>query len=134
MRLARYAAIAVTTVMLSWGVIAAAPAPAVQGPVSSLSASSCNGPLHTYRDAGYRGGWKRFCSSDKDLSNNKFDNGAKVDEQITSVKNTGGCYWSLFRKKNFHGVSTRSYPHTKDPNLSNDAVGNDAARSLRQEC
>ncbi|MGW7516853.1 hypothetical protein ACWGJ2_14790 [Streptomyces sp. NPDC054796] len=98
----------------------AAPAAADSG----VSAAACANPLHTYQYKSYTGGWKKFCSSDNYLANNKFSNGGKVNDHIRSAKNLSrGCYWLLSQNYYQRGRQTSFKPWSWDANLSNNNVG-----------
>ncbi|MFF5407309.1 peptidase inhibitor family I36 protein [Streptomyces misionensis] len=81
-----------------------------------------SGTFHLYEKNGYKGGWAGLTRTDKDLRNNHFDNGRKVDNQTSSVKNYTNKYVDLWQNVGCSGAHTTSYPGTKDPKLSNDAI------------
>lgn len=117
------------------GAIGFLPGAATAAPHSSGGeVAVCPAPLHTYQHINYRGGWKKFCKSDMNLHDNKFNNGVKADNQISSVKNPHGCYWTLWQYSWNRGAHTTSYPHTNDPDLRNDAIRDNRTSSLYKSC
>lgn len=81
-----------------------------------------SGTFHLYEKNSYKGGWEGLTKTDKDLRNNHFDNGKKVDNQTSSVKNYTNKYVDLWQNVGCTGAHTTSYPGTKDPKLSNDGI------------
>ncbi|MEU5642077.1 hypothetical protein [Streptomyces milbemycinicus] len=91
---------------------------------AATAAAACPAPLHAYQYTNYTGGYKKFCKSDMRLSDNRFNNGGKVNDHIRSVKNlTRGCYWTLWTDYWNRGRKTTFNPWTWDANLANNRVG-----------
>lgn len=126
MNLVKRGALAVGVTVLGIGTLLApsAAADASGGPVHIQS-----GTFHLYEKNNYnnngkdkKAGWAGLTKTDKDLRNNSFDNGKKVDNQTSSVKNYTNRYVDLWQNVGCTGAHTTSYPGTKDPKLSNDAI------------
>ncbi|MFF4756120.1 peptidase inhibitor family I36 protein [Streptomyces sp. NPDC002514] len=119
MKLTKRSALAVGVAILGVGTLLAQSAAAntSSGPVHIQS-----GTFHLYEKDNYKGGWAGLTKTDKDLRNNKFDNGRKIDNQTSSVKNYTNKYVDLWQNVGCTGAHTTSYPGTKDPRLSNDAI------------
>ncbi|MDN3059812.1 hypothetical protein PH213_35885 [Streptomyces sp. SRF1] len=80
-----------------------------------------------YQHDNYKGGWAYVTHTDKDLRNNYWDRGGKVDNGTSSVKNQTRKYVDLYQnvanaQGQCTGAHTTSYPGTNDKNLSNDAI------------
>jgi len=85
------------------------------------------GGFHMYQHDNYKGGWAYVTGTDKNLLNNFWDRGGKVDNGTSSVKNQTRKYVDMYQNirnsaGRCTGAHTTSYPGTKDPNLSNDAI------------
>ncbi|GAA2101261.1 hypothetical protein GCM10009801_74380 [Streptomyces albiaxialis] len=91
---------------------------------SASAAAACPAPLHAYQYTSYTGGYKKFCKSDYKLSDNRFNNGGRVNDHIRSVKNlTRGCWWTLWTDYYNRGSHNTFKPWSWDANLSNNRVG-----------
>ncbi|MFE6225348.1 hypothetical protein [Streptomyces sp. NPDC057854] len=131
MRMFTRIACAAATVALGAGIMTAPAATAdtatARGTGAGYSAQA--GTFHLYKDSWYEGGWEGLTGSDLNLSNNSWDTGGTVNDETTSVKNMTNKYVDLWRHVDgygtCHGARTTSYPGTEDPNLGNDAIGND---------
>ncbi|MFB7496336.1 peptidase inhibitor family I36 protein [Streptomyces sp. NPDC056161] len=119
MNLTKRSALAVGVAILGVGTLLAQSAAADP---SSRPVHIQSGTFHLYEKDNYKGGWAGLTKTDKDLRNNKFDNGKKVDNQTSSVKNYTNKYVDLWQNVGCTGAHTTSYPGTKDPKLSNDAI------------
>ncbi|MFE1858595.1 peptidase inhibitor family I36 protein [Streptomyces anandii] len=124
MNLAKKAALVTGVAVLGMGTLlvpsaiaAGSPAGASDGRVHIQS-----GTFHLYEKNGFKGGWAGLTRTDKDLRNNYFDNGRKVDNQTSSVKNYTNKYVDLWQNVGCTGAHTTSYPGTWDKKLSNDAI------------
>ncbi|MET7719021.1 hypothetical protein [Streptomyces sp. NPDC005407] len=102
---------------------------------TARAAAGCSNPLHTYQHYNYTGGWKQFCSSDNNLSNNEFNNGVRVNDRISSVKNLGhSCSWTLYQHSFQRGRATTFKPWSWDGNLGNNNIGDNKTSSLKKRC
>ncbi|MFL4909837.1 peptidase inhibitor family I36 protein [Streptomyces sp. MMS24-I2-30] len=119
MKLTKRSALAVGVAILGVGTLLAQSAAAN---TSSSPVHIQSGTFHLYEKDNYKGGWAGLTKTDKDLRNNKFDNGRKIDNQTSSVKNYTNKYVDLWQNVGCTGAHTTSYPGTKDPRLSNDAI------------
>ncbi|WP_039936195.1 MULTISPECIES: peptidase inhibitor family I36 protein [Streptomyces] len=111
------------------GGTALAAVPAASAADSAPAARSAQaGGFHMYLDDDYKGGWAHVTRTDKDLRNNYWDTEDKnVDNDTSSVKNQTRHYVDMYQnvanaRGRCTGANTTSYPGTKDPNLSNDAI------------
>ncbi|MFI0821201.1 hypothetical protein ACH4TX_45620 [Streptomyces sp. NPDC021098] len=110
--------------------LAAVPvASAADSPAAARGAQA--GGFHMYQHDNYNkgreGGWAYVTRTDKDLRNNYWDRGGKVDNGTSSVKNQTRKYVDLYQnvanaQGRCTGAHTTSYPGTSDKNLSNDAI------------
>ncbi|WP_317447343.1 hypothetical protein [Streptomyces collinus] len=129
---------AATTALVA-GLALAGPAPAAQARPAAAQAAqaagTCFNPLHVYESVNYRGGWKKFCSSDSYLGNNKWPHSnKKINDSISSVKNVDNCVWRVFRNYYYRGQYMTFYQHTSAGNLVNTDIGNDTISSLKKYC
>ncbi|QNP75127.1 peptidase inhibitor family I36 protein [Streptomyces roseirectus] len=102
-----------------------APSAAAEGSPAGSAAGQVHiqsGTLHLYEKNSFKGGWIGLTKTDKDLRSNYFDNGKKVDNQTSSVKNYTNKYVDLWQNVSCTGAHTTSYPGTQDGKLSNDAI------------
>ncbi|MBQ0851789.1 peptidase inhibitor family I36 protein [Streptomyces sp. NPDC057621] len=90
--------------------------------VGAGTSAQAAGALHMYEKNNFKGGHEYVTRTDKDLRNNYYDNGKKVDNNTSSVKNTTSRYVDLWQNVGCTGAHTTSYPHTQDKKLSNDAI------------
>ncbi|MEW2390153.1 hypothetical protein AB0933_17575 [Streptomyces venezuelae] len=100
------------------------PQPAsVADSAAGSTAAACPNPLHTYEYGRYTGGYKAFCKSDMKLSDNKYNNGHKVNDNLRSVKNlTRGCYWTLWTNYYNRGSNWTFHPWTWSSDLKDTRV------------
>ncbi|WP_225824090.1 hypothetical protein [Streptomyces naphthomycinicus] len=129
----------VAAATLVGGLALAGPAPAAQArPVAAQPArhaGTCFNPLHVYESVNYRGAWKKFCSSDRYLSNNKWPHSnKKINDSISSVKNVDGCVWRVYRNYAYRGQYMTFYQHKSAGDLRNTDIGNDTISSLKKYC
>ncbi|MFH8407086.1 hypothetical protein ACH4FX_20160 [Streptomyces sp. NPDC018019] len=101
---------------------------------TAAAAAACPAPLHAYQYKNYTGGYKKFCKSDMKLSDNRFNNGGKVNDHIRSVKNlTRGCYWTLWTNYYNRGAHRTFKPWSWDNDLAGSRVGYKTS-SLYKSC
>lgn len=87
------------------------------------AAAACPAPLHAYEYRRYTGGYKKFCKSDMKLSDNKYNNGHKVNDNLRSVKNlTRSCYWTLWTNYYNRGSHWTFHPWTWSSDLKDTRV------------
>ncbi|MGR3935878.1 peptidase inhibitor family I36 protein [Streptomyces sp. BRA346] len=111
------------------GGTALAAVPAASAADSAPAARSAQaGGFHMYQHDNYKGGWAHVTRTDKNLLDNYWDRGGKVDNGTSSVKNQTRKYVDMYQngtaspRGRCTGASTTSYPGTSDRNLSNDAI------------
>ncbi|GHD92018.1 peptidase inhibitor family I36 protein [Streptomyces naganishii] len=124
MNLVKKAALATGAAVLGMGTLLVPSAMAAGSPagVSEGRVHIQSGTFHLYEKNNFKGGWAGLTRTDKDLRNNYFDNGKRVDNQTSSVKNYTNRYVDLWQNVGCTGAHTTSYPGTKDGKLSNDAI------------
>ncbi|EPH39540.1 hypothetical protein ABT390_05335 [Streptomyces aurantiacus] len=127
-------ALATATLALGTGLTLAAPtAQADNAPKTPRSTAAddtarsaraaCPAPLHAYEHWRYTGGYKKFCKSDMKLSDNKYNNGRKVNDNLRSVKNlTRSCYWTLWTNYWNRGDHWTFHPWTWSSDLKDTRV------------
>ncbi|MEU3527801.1 peptidase inhibitor family I36 protein [Streptomyces sp. NPDC038707] len=109
------------TLLVPSAIAAGSPAGTPEGQVHIQS-----GTFHLYENTNFnknkKGGWAGLRQTDRDLRNNHFDNGKRVDNRTSSVRNYTNKYVDLWQNVGCTGAHTTSYPGTQDGKLSNDAI------------
>ena len=94
---------------------------------TGIQASPFSGTFYVYENDDFKGGSGTFTGSDKNLTNDNWENGRPgrtINDNISSVKNQTNRDIILYEHKGYSGDPYLSRNHTEDKNLTNNGFDN----------